>query len=199
MVSQTVSANGQRVWNRQPDGGSIGFGGSPVIGGSSMRRAGSIDGPRREQRPRIGVLRPLEYRVGRAELDHAAEIHHEDALADKSNDIQIVADKDESQIELPLQRTQQIEHLRLDRFIERRNRLVEDHHARPGRQRAGNIDPLLLPAGKLVRIARAKQVRIEAHPAEDVARNAARFRLFLALDKRAERHRVADRHARVQR
>jgi hypothetical protein len=43
-VRHTASAKGQRVWKRQPEGGSIGFGGSPVIGGSSMRRAGSIDG-----------------------------------------------------------------------------------------------------------------------------------------------------------
>src|SRR3954447_16130986 len=44
LVWHTASANGQRVWNRQPGGGSIGFGGSPVIGGSSTRGAGSIDG-----------------------------------------------------------------------------------------------------------------------------------------------------------
>ena len=44
LLSQTASANGQRVRNRQPEGGSIGLGGSPTIGGSSIRRAGSIDG-----------------------------------------------------------------------------------------------------------------------------------------------------------
>src|SRR6185503_9018398 len=38
------SANGQRVWNRHPSGGSIGLGGSPVIGGSAIRLVGSIDG-----------------------------------------------------------------------------------------------------------------------------------------------------------
>ena len=44
VASHTASANGQRVRKRQPEGGSIGLGGSPVIGGSSIRRAGSIDG-----------------------------------------------------------------------------------------------------------------------------------------------------------
>ena len=41
---QTLSANAQRVWKRQPEGGRIGFGGSPVSGASSVRRRGSIDG-----------------------------------------------------------------------------------------------------------------------------------------------------------
>jgi hypothetical protein len=41
---QTASANGHRVWKRQPGGGSIGFGGSPVIGGYCVRESGSSDG-----------------------------------------------------------------------------------------------------------------------------------------------------------
>jgi hypothetical protein len=36
--------NAQRVRNRQPDGGLIGFGGSPAIGGRSRRRSGSMLG-----------------------------------------------------------------------------------------------------------------------------------------------------------
>jgi hypothetical protein len=34
----------QRGWKRQPPGGSIGFGGSPVSGASCVRLSGSIDG-----------------------------------------------------------------------------------------------------------------------------------------------------------
>jgi len=37
-------ALGQRVRKRQPEGGSIGFGGSPVIGGRTSRSDGSIVG-----------------------------------------------------------------------------------------------------------------------------------------------------------
>ena len=40
----TLSANAQRVWKRQPDGGLIGFGGSPARGASRVRRDGSIAG-----------------------------------------------------------------------------------------------------------------------------------------------------------
>jgi len=35
--SQTGSAKTQRVRNRHPDGGLIGFGGSPVSGGATVR------------------------------------------------------------------------------------------------------------------------------------------------------------------
>ena len=52
-AAQTSSANGQRVWNRQPDGGSIGFGGSPASGGASVRCVRIGRRHRRQQRPRI--------------------------------------------------------------------------------------------------------------------------------------------------
>jgi len=42
--SQRAAGSGQRVWKRQPGGGSMGFGGSPVSAGSSVRLSGSIDG-----------------------------------------------------------------------------------------------------------------------------------------------------------
>ena len=40
----TPSANAQRVWKRQPDGGLIGLGGSPAIGASLVRLSGSSEG-----------------------------------------------------------------------------------------------------------------------------------------------------------
>ena len=43
-LSHTRSAKGQRVRKRQPDGGLIGLGGSPVSGACIVRRRGSIDG-----------------------------------------------------------------------------------------------------------------------------------------------------------
>ena len=46
---------------------------------------------------------------------------------------------------------QQVEDLRLDRDVERRDRLVEDQHARLGRQRAGDRDPLALAARQRAR------------------------------------------------
>jgi len=43
-VSHTASANAHRVRKRQPEGGSIGLGGSPKSGASIVRWSGSIDG-----------------------------------------------------------------------------------------------------------------------------------------------------------
>ena len=44
MAAQIASANGQRVRKRQPEGGLIGFGGSPVSGTAIVRCRGFIDG-----------------------------------------------------------------------------------------------------------------------------------------------------------
>src|ERR1700736_6024708 len=53
---------------------------------------------------------------------------------------------------LALQINQQIDHLGLDRYVERRYRLVADDKARPERQRPRDADALALAAGELVRI-----------------------------------------------
>jgi hypothetical protein len=45
-----------------------------------------------------------------------------------------------------LEVSQQIEYVRLDRLVERRNRLVQDQHAWAQGERAGDVDTLLLPA-----------------------------------------------------
>src|SRR5438067_10511928 len=71
--------------------------------------------PRFEQGPRIGVLRRVEDGVDRTELDDPAEIHHEHAVADVAHDAEIVADEHIGQVELPLERAHQVQHLRLDR------------------------------------------------------------------------------------
>ena len=52
-----------------------------------------------------------------------------------------------------LQVAQQVQHLRLDRDVERRHRLVGDQQLRLQRERARDADPLALAAGELVRVA----------------------------------------------
>ncbi len=54
---------------------------------------------------------------------------------------------------LALQVAQQVQHLRLDRDVQRRDGLVGDQQLRFQRQRAGDADPLALAAGELVRVA----------------------------------------------
>ena len=48
---------------------------------------------------------------------------------------------------------EQVEDLRLDRHVERADRLVEHEDLRVERERAGDADALALPAGELVRVA----------------------------------------------
>ncbi len=67
-----------------------------------------------------------------------------------------------------LQIAQQIEHLRLNRDIQRRDRLVGDDESRVERERAGDADALSLAAAKLVWIA-VQDIRIHADDLEQVA------------------------------
>jgi hypothetical protein len=60
------------------------------------------------------------------DLDDLAEIHHGDAVGDVLHDRQVVRDEDVGEAEAGLQVAQQVDDLRLDRHVERRDRLVAD-------------------------------------------------------------------------
>src|SRR5215510_3729680 len=92
-----------------------------------------------------------EHRARRAGLDDPAEIHYGDALRHVLDDGEIVADEQEREAELALQLVEQIDDLRLDRDVERRDRLVAHDQVGLRRERAGNADALALAAGKFVR------------------------------------------------
>ena len=87
------------------------------------------------------------------DLDDAAEIHDGDAVGDVAHHGEIVGDEDVGEPQPLLQLHEQVHHLRLDRHVERRDRLVADDEARVERERAGDADALALAAGELVRIA----------------------------------------------
>src|SRR5437868_4579461 len=59
--------------------------------------------PRREQSARVGMLRIAVDRLDRPQLDDLAEIHHQHAVAEILNDIEVVADEDVGQAELGLE------------------------------------------------------------------------------------------------
>ncbi len=92
-------------------------------------------------------------RLVRADLDDLAEIHHRHAIAHVAHHRQVVGDEHDRQAEPPLQVAQQVQHLRLDRDVERRHRLVGDQQLRVQRERARHADALALAAGELVRVA----------------------------------------------
>ena len=64
---------------------------------------------------------------------------------------QVVGDEDVGELQLALQVAQEVQHLGLDRDVERGDRLVGDDQLRPQRQRPGDPDPLPLAAGEFVR------------------------------------------------
>ena len=63
-------------------------------------------------------------------LDDAAEIHHHHLVGDVAHDREIVADEEIGEIEPLLDVGEQVQHLRLDRHVEGRDRLVEHQDGR---------------------------------------------------------------------
>jgi hypothetical protein len=93
------------------------------------------------------MLRVAVEMVHRATLHLLAEIHHHHAVADVADDVEVVADEDIGQVELRLQVYEQVQHLRLDRFVERGDGLIQDDDARLEGQRSRDVDPLPLAPG----------------------------------------------------
>ena len=89
----------------------------------------------------------------RTRLDRMAEIDHHHLIGDMFDHRQIMADEDIGQPEFLLDIGQQVQHLRTDRHIQRRNRLVEHQNFGPQHQSARNGDALALAARKHMRIA----------------------------------------------
>ena len=99
------------------------------------------------------MTRVLEQDGCRGLFDDTAQIHHCDTRADLAHDTQVMADEHHPKPATALQINQQVHHLRLNRHIQRRDRLVTDQQIRIGDQRACDHDPLALPARQFVRIA----------------------------------------------
>ncbi len=100
-------------------------------------------------------------RLGR-HLDDLAEIHHGDTVRHVLDNREIMADEQQRKAELALQILQQIDDLRLDGDVERRDRLVADDQFGFGGQCASDADALALAAGKFVRPP-AQRVTRQAH------------------------------------
>ena len=101
----------------------------------------------------IGMSRLAIHRLRLAQLDHVAQVHHSNAIADVLNNRKVMRDEQIGQIEFFLQILQQIDDLRLNGDIQRRDRLVSHDQLGIGSQCTGKSDTLTLSARKLVRIA----------------------------------------------
>ena len=105
-------------------------------GGRRCTGGAGPGGPSRRGPPRRGVRRTARRR-GRTSSRYA----------------EVVADEEHRGVELGLELGDEIEHLRLDRRVEARRRLVEDQERRILRERHRDDDALLHPARELVRVA----------------------------------------------
>ena len=154
---------------------------------------------RRQQRLGVGMQRVAEQLARRRQLDQAAGAHHGDAVGDVVDHGEVVRDEQVGEAELLLQVLQQIEDLRLDRHVERRHRLVADHHVGPQRQRAGDADPLALAAGEGVRVA-AEMAAVEPDHLHQLAHHLAAIGVVAdIMDHQRLDQDVVDGHARIER
>src|SRR5687768_2307253 len=87
-----------------------------------------------------------------SDLDDLSEVHDRDAIADVLDNRKIVCDEEVGECEALLEILQKVEHLRLDRNVESRYRLIEHDEAWLYRKRTRDADALALPAGEFVRI-----------------------------------------------
>ena len=86
-------------------------------------------------------------------LHHEAEVHHEHAVAEVLDHLEVVGDEEQRQAKVALQVRHQVQDLRLDRHVEGGDRLVGDDELRFEGQGARDADALALAAGELVRVA----------------------------------------------
>ena len=139
-----AAPSGQRVRNTQPDGGSDGLGGSPDRG--CARAAPPRRGWARPTATPACRDAPAARTPGRRPLlHHAAEIHHHHPVAQAAHHRQVVADEQQRQAQPRPQIGEELQHLRLHRHVERRDRLVGDQEIRcrwpaPGRCRRAGAD-----------------------------------------------------------
>ena len=88
---------------------------------------------------------------GRPAFDHDALVHEDHLVADLAGEAELVGDHHHGHPGLG-QGLHDVEHLADELRVERRGRLVEEHELGLHGQRPGDGDPLLLPAGELLRV-----------------------------------------------
>ena len=100
----------------------------------------------RLQRAGVGMQRRPEHCIARPVLDRPAKIHHDHLVGDVPDHREVVRDEEIGEPELLLQLQKEVQDLRLDRDVERRDRLVEHDDFGSEHQRARDRDALALAA-----------------------------------------------------
>jgi len=154
---------------------------------------------RRHQRLRIGVHRLFIQRGPGTFLDDAPEIHHRDAIGNAPHHREVVCDEQIGEAQLALQILQQVDDLRLNRNVQRRDRLVQNQQPWRQRQCARETNSLPLPAGEFPRIASESGAR-EANELEqfgDTLRTTSGFIQSMNAQRLGDD--VGDRQHRIER
>ena len=200
-VRQTSTVSGQRGANGHPGGSSVSAGGAPSIAVSASSRAPSTRGIAPSSPDRVGHPRRGEQALDAGLLDDPAGVHDGHPVGEAGQQGEVVADhQDRRAGEVP-RAAQDLEHLRLNRHVERRRRLVGHDHVGLLRDRDRDHHPLPLPAGDLVRVGAGTRARVgDADDVEQLDGALAR-RLAAEPGVRADclGHLVADRVDRRQR
>ena len=92
-----------------------------------------------------------------------------DLVAELDGLVDVVRDEEDRLAQLALEAEELVLELVADDRVDRRERLVHEHHRRVGRQRTGDADPLLLAAGELAGVALGER-RVEADALEQLHR-----------------------------
>ena len=88
----------------------------------------------------------------RRRLDDLAGVHHVDAVGVAGDDAEVVRDDDDGRAELAAQAGHDFQHLRLNRHVERRRRLVGEQQLRVAGHGHGDHHALSHTTGELVRV-----------------------------------------------
>jgi hypothetical protein len=166
---------------------------------TAARRLSEL-GPCREQRARVGVKRRAKDLVRGSALDDLARVEHDHAIGALRHNPEIVRDEDQAQTLLGAEAIEQVEHLRLERWVERRGGFVGEHER--GLRRDGDRDEhaLTQAAGELVGKAPRTFARIgKTHGAKHMlhaSRELSPAQVFVQRDRLGDL--VAHAHHRVE-
>ncbi|MCY1368918.1 hypothetical protein D9M69_559300 [compost metagenome] len=90
--------------------------------------------------------------IGGRQFHHASQVHDSHTIRNVADDAEIVADEKIGQVQFRAQCFEQVQHLGLDRYIQRRDGFIANDDGRLERQGPRNADALPLAARELMGI-----------------------------------------------
>ena len=156
-------------------------------------------GSRREQGSGVGVERRGIERLGGGALHEPAQVHHRHAVCQVTHHREVVCDEQVGESAPRLEVGEQVQNLRLDGDVERRDGLVQHDELGFHRERPGDPHALALPARQLMGVG-GHVTGVESHLAKQRCHTPIRFgatRQSVHYERLPDR--VAHGHPRVER